>query len=109
MSLPKKSPKKSAGAVFPSSKDLELLKEMGFRKTLAHERKMDLLNNKLRMRQLDQLKMMFFRMNFMQSELFQQDLKKRILRNDMSAYSEAIDILFANIPAARKKKEKSLS
>ena len=63
---------------------------------------LDLLNNKLRMRQLDQLKMLFFRINFMEIDLFPQDLKERILKNDLSAYSEAIEALFMKMPPKKR-------
>ena len=87
-----------------STKDLELLKEMGFRRTLAREKKLDLLKNKLRMRQLDQLKMMFFRMDYLESQLFSEEVKKGIRHNDMNAYSDAIDALFESLPLVSKSK-----
>ena len=95
--------KRSESAVL-SPNDLKLLKEMGFRRTLAHEHMVDLLNNKLRMRQLDQLKMLFFRINFMEIDLFPQDLKERILKNDLSAYSEAIEALFLKMPPKKRER-----
>ena len=57
-----------------SKKDEDFLKELGFRRTQSSERKM-LLLDKLRMRQLDQLKMMFLRINFMENELFPHNVK----------------------------------
>ena len=83
-------------------KDLELLKELGFRRSQTPERMRCVLDNKLRMRQLDQLKMMFFRMSFMDSELFSTNVKRGIMQNDLNAYSQAINILFAQ--SQRKKK-----
>ena len=86
-----------------SKKELELLEELGFRRRQSSERKRYLLSNKLRMRQLDQLKMMFSRMRFMENGLFPPRVKKGILQNDLDAYSEAVGILFGH--AEREKRE----
>ena len=103
----KQNPKRHAkkkGTVLPSEKDLELLEELGLRRNQSPERRRFLLDNKLRMRQLDQLKMMFFRMDFMENDLFPPDVKKGILQNDLNAYSEAIHTLFTR---SERKKRKS--
>jgi len=92
------------GRALLGKKDLKLLEELGFRKTQSPERKRYLLDNKLRMRQLDQLKMMFFRMDFMENDLFPPNVKKGILQNDLNAYSKAIHTLFSR---SKRKERKS--
>jgi len=101
----KQNPRGRAGKrAVPSKKDLKLLEEIGFRRTQTLKRRRYLLDNKLRMRQLDQLKMMFFRMGFMEGELFPHDVKMGILKNDMSAYSEAIHTLFVRSEEGKRRK-----
>ncbi len=106
----KQNPKRHArkGAAPLSKKDLQFLEELGFRRTQSPERKRYILDNKLRMRQLDQLKMMFFRMGFMENELFPPNVKNGILRNDLNAYSEAIHTLFMRLEGKKRKSPRGI-